>query len=181
MTIKTYKLIYRNGIKTLEVVKEFECNLEYEKIEKDMSADEMDKLIAQLVDILNLHFDLGYMVEEYYYIVAFNKYDEVVGIFEVSHGIDDSCHATPKEIVTRLLLVDAKKWIGFHNHPSQNRKLPLISKIDEENYEYLSKICDEFGIECINDVVVTGGLFNYYTSDVDDQDDDSFTGWIKDY
>ena len=146
-----------------------------------MPADELDKLIAELVDMLNLHYDLGYMVEEYYYIVAFNKHDELVGVFEVSHGTDDSCNATPKEIVTRLLLVDARKWIGFHNHPNQNRKLPIISNIDEENYEYLSKICEEFGIECINDVVVTGGLFNYYIPHPENPDDDDFTGWKREY
>lgn len=73
---------------------------------------------AAIAAALNDAYDLEHMAEEYLYMIAFSISGDVLGIFEVSHGVVSQSIASPREIFIRALLSGAAYIVLVHNHPS---------------------------------------------------------------
>lgn len=58
------------------------------------------------------------MAEEHVYIIGMDVKCNPLGVSEVGHGTVDSCQASVRSIMTRLLLMGASKFLVIHNHPS---------------------------------------------------------------
>lgn len=56
--------------------------------------------------------------EEFFYVIATNTKNKVLGVFEISHGTVNTSFANPREIFLRILLCGAASFFCVHNHPS---------------------------------------------------------------
>jgi len=68
--------------------------------------------------MLNTCYKLADRAEEYLYMIAFDTQFQVLGVFEVSHGVVNSTMASPRELFVRALLCGAANIVLAHNHPS---------------------------------------------------------------
>lgn len=64
--------------------------------------------------ILQLHLK----AKKYCYMLTLNTKNDVIGIFEISHGSIHCSIVTPREVWKRALLSNATSIIILHNHPS---------------------------------------------------------------
>ena len=63
-----------------------------------------------------LHMDE--LAEEHCYLLAFNGFYKIIGIFLLSKGTVSGSLVSPREIYIRALLIGAVQIILCHNHPS---------------------------------------------------------------
>ncbi len=68
--------------------------------------------------MLNAVFKADRQCEEHLYLIAMNTANEVLGIFDVSHGTQLATLVDPRAIYTRCMLVGAATIVLAHNHPS---------------------------------------------------------------
>lgn len=71
-----------------------------------------------IFEFLNRYFRLKDRTEEYIYLLAFDKKNHLIGVFELSHGTVDSSLISPREVFMKALLCGASGIILAHNHPS---------------------------------------------------------------
>ena len=69
-------------------------------------------------DMLCLYMRLDRKAEEYVYLIALSTKGRPIAVFFLSKGVLDGSFCRPREIMQRLLLVGAAKFILAHNHPS---------------------------------------------------------------
>jgi len=82
--------------------------------------------------------------EEHVWVIGLDIRNHPIGIFEVSHGTTTCVPITPRDILKRLLLINAVGFVCIHNHPSGDAK---PSKEDYESKDRLSKSGDVIGIQ----------------------------------
>lgn len=158
MFVNQYILVYENGTKTLKSVRE----IEYEKFNFPPDDDKelfIEQFVDYLKDILNKSFSLGYLAEEHLFVVAMDLQYNLLGIFEVSHGTEEKCSAGAKEIMTRLLMVGAERFVEFHNHPNG---CIMLSDEDADSWQHLKNISESLGIDLLASAVVSEDLCNYF-------------------
>ena len=110
----------------------------------------------EAVEVLfNECFHLKQKAEEYLYMLALSAAMQPVGIFEVSHGIINSCFANPREIFIRALLCGANSIILVHNHTS-GKVVP--SEKDIQVCHRIKDVGELIGVE-LNDFLVLGEKF----------------------
>lgn len=71
-----------------------------------------------IFEFLNRYFRLKDRTEEYIYLLAFDKKNHLIGVFELSHGTVDGSLISPREVFMKALLCGASDIILAHNHPS---------------------------------------------------------------
>lgn len=101
------------------------------------------KYPAEIAAALNEAYDLEHMAEEYLYMVGFSIAGNVLGVFEVSHGVVSQSIASPREIFIRALLSGAAYIVLVHNHPSGS------TDPSEGDFALVRRIYDSGRLMCV--------------------------------
>lgn len=102
------------------------------------------------------YYRLQNKAEELLFVVAVNNKIKPIGIFQVSHGTNDSCFCNPREILIRLLLLGASDFIVVHNHPSRDC---TPSEVDCLSTERLINAGRLVGIGLLDHIIVGGNRY----------------------
>lgn len=108
-----------------------------------------------IVDMMNEVFDLKNMAEEYVYMIATDTKNNVLGVFEVSHGTANASFLGPRELFIRALLCGAISIFLVHNHPSGD---PEPSLQDIQAIRRIAEAGKLLGI-ALNDHIIIGNGF----------------------
>lgn len=73
-----------------------------------------------IVDIMNRYYYLNKCTQEYVYLLSFNTNQDLLAIFEISHGSGQKSIVSIKEIITSVILSGGDNIILIHNHPNGN-------------------------------------------------------------
>lgn len=113
---------------------------------------------SDMARMINSIFECETLCEEHVWAIAFNTKLKPIGVFEISHGTDESCAITPRELFTRLLLCGAKRFVLAHNHPSGDVS---PSNEDRETTERFQECGKVMNIPLIDHIII--GDRNYYS------------------
>ena len=101
-------------------------------------------------------FNLDIRTEEYAYLLALNTKNNLIGVFEMSHGLVDVSLLRPREIYMKSLLCGACAIIIVHNHPSGNSD---PSTEDMESCKRIKEVGDLIGIRLLDSLVIGQGNY----------------------
>lgn len=125
MEIRKYKTLF-NNYRLPELVAEFES-------EHELSNVDSPKSIAKIMkDVFNHHLE----TEEIMYLICLDTKNNIIGIFEISHGTVNRALVSPREVLMKALICGSTSIILAHNHPSGNPEpsqedILLTKRIDE--------------------------------------------------
>ena len=91
------------------------------------------------------------LTEEYLYALCLNAKNDIIAVFEVSHGIVNMTVSNPREIFQKALLANATNIILIHNHPSGD---PTPSMDDINNKKRIKEAGDILGIKLLDSLVI---------------------------
>lgn len=100
---------------------------------------------------VNKVFNLNKKAEEYIILLCLDNQNYINGIFEISHGGISSADYSISNILKRALLVNSKKIIVCHNHPSGNLN---PSKNDCAFTDRLYNASSLLGIELLDHIII---------------------------
>ena len=89
--------------------------------------------------------------EEYMYMICMNTKNNVIGVFEISHGTVNASLVTPREVYQKALLANATSIIVMHNHPSGD------SGASREDIEVTRRLADAgkvVGVELLDHIII---------------------------
>ncbi len=112
---------------------------------------------------LNTTFKLRRRAEEFVYLICLNSKNQVVAVFEVSHGNVNSSFLSPREIFIRALMSGAVGIIVAHNHPSGVCTMSNEDKLVAERLEDAGKV---IGINLIDFLVLGDRTYSRKANDV---------------
>lgn len=115
---------------------------------------------SKIVRLMELMFNAPYLPEEHVWILALNNVNKPIGIFEVSHGIENGSYARGREIFMRLCLVGASKFVMMHNHPSGEIN---PSEVDYSTTKSIKQLGDKMGIPMADHIIIGGNANTYYS------------------
>lgn len=110
----------------------------------------------EIADMLNTVFRLGNKAEEHVYLIGLNVKNQLVGVFEVSHGAVSMSQCNNREIFLRLLLCNAASFILAHNHPSGCEK---PSNADIKVAEEVLHASQLMGVTFLDNLIVAKGAY----------------------
>lgn len=105
----------------------------------------------KVFEILNTYFNLGLRSEEYVYMLALNNKNDVIGVFEISHGSVNQAITQPREIFMKALLAGANAIILAHNHPTGDLR---PSSDDRKTSKRIYEAGNLIGVELLDFVIV---------------------------
>lgn len=91
-----------------------------EKQVVDVESTEVMDSPEKIHQLFNTVFHLGRKTEKYVYLIGFNTKNKILGIFELAHGTINQAILQPREIMMRLLLLNAESFSVVFNNPSQD-------------------------------------------------------------
>ena len=115
---------------------------------------------SKIVRLMELMFNAPYLPEEHVWVLALDNRNKPIGIFEVSHGIENGSYARGREIFMRLCLVGASKFAMMHNHPSGDT---TPSGVDYSTTRSIKQLGDLMGIPMIEHIIIGGNANAYYS------------------
>ena len=148
MRIQKSNIILDDDFKPL-IVKESAIN--YKELD---NLDDSDKIVK----VMNEVFEMDRKAEEYLYIIAMTYQYKPISFFEVSHGVHNSSLVGRREIMIRLLLSGACKFVLVHNHPSGEIN---PSSNDKDITEKLKKCAEFVGMNFVDSIII--GRDNYFS------------------
>ena len=101
--------------------------------------------------LMQLNFALDILDNEHLYIVGFDHYDRLCGVYCVSSGDFKSVQHYNRNIALFLLLVGARKFRMFHNHPDNALS---GSSGDYQVMGFMISLGNVIGIEFIDSYVL---------------------------
>lgn len=75
---------------------------------------------SEIVDMMNKYYMLNKCTQEYVYLLCFNTNQDLLAIFEISHGSSTKSIVSVKEVITSVVLSGSENIILIHNHPNGN-------------------------------------------------------------
>lgn len=96
----------------------------------------------KIAEFMSESVGLKHEAEEYFWAVAFNASNQLIGLFEVSHGSARATVVSPREVYQKLLMLGAVSWVAVHNHPSGNNSPSSEDKIITEKMLEAGKLLD---------------------------------------
>lgn len=72
----------------------------------------------KIFEIATKVLKLDRKAEEYFYVLAMNSQNEIIGVFQASHGTVNQSLVGAREVFLRLVLCGAVHFVALHNHPS---------------------------------------------------------------
>ena len=148
MRIQKSNIILDDDFKPL-IVKESAIN--YKELD---NLDDSDKIVK----VMNEVFGMDRKAEEYLYLIAMTYQYKPISFFEVSHGVHNSSLVGRREIMIRLLLSGACKFVLVHNHPSGEIN---PSSNDKNTTEKLKKCAEFVGMNFVDSIII--GRDNYFS------------------
>ena len=112
------------------------------------------------MEMINNTLHLERMAEEYVYVIGFNNQMNPIAIFEVAHGVVNTCWMSQREIMIRLLLCGAVYFVTIHNHPGGSY---LPSTLDKNAWEKIREAGELVGIKNQDNLIVFDG--GYYSDE----------------
>lgn len=140
------KTIYKRY--NLELVEESETEYESTQLNELKNKRISSTVIAGEV---NKVFNLNKKAEEYIILLCLDNHNYINGIFEISHGGISSADYSISNILKRALLVNSKKIIVCHNHPSGDLE---PSKNDYNFTDRLYNASNLIGIELLDHIII---------------------------
>ncbi len=113
--------------------------------------EEADCGPEMIVSILQDGFGLCDVADEYFYLFGLNIRNQIVGIFEVSHGGNCNSLVPIREIFQKTLLMGAVNIIVAHNHPSGYTD---PSELDKEITERIVKAGEILDITLLDHIII---------------------------
>lgn len=113
----------------------------------------------KVVDVLNDLFHLNRKSEEYVYMIALDGVNNIIGVFEISHGVVNASLIQPREVFIKALLCGAVGLVLAHNHPSSNCSL------SNDDLQVLNRMKDAgkmMGIPLLDFLIIGGS--NYFSA-----------------
>ena len=104
------------------------------------------------------YLQLDVLAEEYGYILAVDTKNNIIGVFNTSHGTVDTTYMNPREIFIRLLLCGAVAYFALHNHPSGD---PQPSEDDDKATKKLIHTGHIIGIELRDHIIIGDTYYSY--------------------
>ena len=101
---------------------------------------------------------LDILAEEYVYALAVDSKNNVIGVFNTSHGTVNTAYMNPREIFIRLLLCGATSYIVLHNHPSGDSQ---PSEDDDKTTKKLAHASHIIGIELLDHIIIGDTYYSY--------------------
>lgn len=92
------------------------------------------------------------------YALAVDSKNNVIGVFNTSHGTVNTAYMNPREIFIRLLLCGATSYIVLHNHPSGDSQ---PSKEDDRATKKLIDAGQIIGIELLDHIIIGDTFYSY--------------------
>lgn len=149
MKVTTYKtLLSESGLPTL--VKE--KDVEYPEVQ---TLDSPDAVTAVLRDVFQHHR----LTEEHVYLLALNTKNDLLGVFEVSHGTGRVSVLQTREVFMKALLAGSQRIIIAHNHPSGD---PTPSEEDLEIMEDIKEAGHLLKVPLLDFMII--GNQTYYSA-----------------
>ncbi len=135
------------------IYKRFNIELVAENQEQYESIEIKNKKVNSTIVAaeVNKIFKLDKRPEEYLILLCLNTKNYINGIFEVSHGNDNSVYSSISNILKRALLVNSNKIIICHNHPSGN------IEPSQEDYKFTDRLYDAadlIGIQLLDHIII---------------------------
>lgn len=150
MRVTTYNLTLQGKERTPCLVRESSKN--YPQISRVTTPSEA-------VRVVNTVFEANRQAEEHCYMIAMRS-ARIVGVFEVSHGTVNASMITPKELLTRVLLVSASSFLFFHNHPSGDS---YPSREDRKITKAIKDASEIMGIDFLDHIIIGENDMDYYS------------------
>lgn len=118
----------------------------------------IDRLPSEqkVVEMMNDLISIGYLAEEYCYMIAVNTNCCIIGIFFLSKGTVASCLLGVREIYLRALLCGASFILLVHNHPSKN---VIPSKEDKKITKKIQDAGAILEIPLLDHIIIGGDSF----------------------
>ena len=111
-----------------------------------------------IVWIMDHLYNADKKAEEYVWEICLNTKNEIMGIFEVSHGLVDVSVVSPREVFSRALMLGATEIMIVHNHPSGD---PTPSKRDREITKAIKDIGTLMRVPLTDHIII--GDNSYYS------------------
>lgn len=102
------------------------------------------------------NFHMNTLLEEHGYAIAFDDLGDPLGIFELSHGNPVHTEFSNREIMERMVLIGAKYYIVFHNHPRDfsGDTTEILNPIDELATRNMVMMGLFMGILCVDHIII---------------------------
>lgn len=139
MKIKEYKVVQKNNVCTLEIIKEHDYN---GRCSTEKST----------VKMLNEIFTLNKLEVEHVYVIARDKRKRILGVYHLGSGNEMECYFDLKEMFTFLFLIGADGFEMAHNHIFNLWWEPSFEDLD-----YIKKMFqyeNDFGISFLENYVI---------------------------
>ena len=82
----------------------------------------------KIVKLLEKRYSISKLTEEFSFVIAI-KDGYIQGIYQLSHGTEDSCDMDMKNIFRFVLLIGADSFVVVHNHPN------FVSRLSQDDYD----------------------------------------------
>lgn len=115
------------------------------------NADKCFSSPQNVVDLLKNAFHMADLAEEYVYMLALDGKNNLLGVFEVTHGASCYSYISTKSIYERALLCGANAIILAHNHPSGD---PKASSADVDVCKKIKKAGELLDIKLLDFLVI---------------------------
>lgn len=112
----------------------------------------------KVVEFAKKYLQLDVLAEEYGYILAVDTKNNIIGVFNTSHGTVNTTYMNPREIFIRLLLCGAVAYFALHNHPSGD---PQPSEDDDKATKKLIHTGHIIGIELLDHIIIGDTYYSY--------------------
>lgn len=122
--------------------------------EKSFNRQEIHRRITNADDVYLFSIQalrMDKLTEEYLYALCLNAKNDIIAVFEVSHGTVNMTVSNPREIFQKALLANATNIILIHNHPSGD---PTPSMDDINNKKRIKEAGDILGIKLLDSLVI---------------------------
>lgn len=138
--MKYYQTILREGLPALKTVK------------RDQKTCPPIDSVASAVALVQGQLKLWEYAEEHAYLIGLDTKGHVLGIFPFSQGTVNAALVNPREILIRLLLIGAVRFLLAHNHPSGD---PGPSEEDRQITKRIQEVGTLVGIPLDDHLIVT--------------------------
>lgn len=114
----------------------------------------------KIVDLMRNQVKIDQEPEEHLYIFGFDIKQRIMGMFQAAQGGSDTCPVPVREILIKLLGINAAGFLMVHNHPSGDC---TPSELDKNITTKIKNAGDAVGIEFLDSIIVAnyGGYFSF--------------------
>ena len=92
------------------------------------------------------------------YALAVDSKNNIISVFNISHGTVNTAYMNPREIFIRLLLCGATSYVVLHNHPSGDSQ---PSEDDDNATKKLCRASHIIGIELLDHIIIGDTYYSY--------------------